>query len=187
VIYGESGVALLAGAGVVTLGRLVARVRLPTWLPGVALCAVVLLGQLSTQRAMRLPERNADYGPLVDYLAATSRPGDGVLFLDAYYRKIELAYPTNFRHVEDFALARTPAEVGSYRGRLRSFSSIRARLLAHDRVWTIGPSLRRARHKAGAGGGLASGQQALLQSHFRLQTHRRFGPVVLDLWQRTAP
>jgi mannosyltransferase len=184
VIYGESGVALLAGAGVVTLGRLVARFRLPTWLPGVAVCAVVLLGQLSTQRALRLPARNADYGPLVDYVAASSRPGDGVLFLSSFFRKIELAYPTDFSNVDDFALAKTPAQVGNYRGRLLPFSAIRPRLLAHDRVWTIGPSYRRAGHQGPAAGSPAGEQLALLQSRYRVVTHRRFGPVVLKLWQR---
>jgi mannosyltransferase len=186
VIYGESGVALLAGAGAVTLGRLVGRVHLPTWLPGVALCAAVLLGQLTTQRDLRLPERNVDYGPLVAYLATESRPHDGVLFLNGFYRKIELAYPTEFRNVDDFALAKTPAEVGNYRGTLRTYNEIRPRLLAHDRVWTIGPTAERARSHGYAAGDLATVEHALLQSRYRLVTRRRFGTVVLDLWQRSG-
>jgi mannosyltransferase len=186
VIYSEAGAALLAGAGLVTLGRSVRRFRMPTLVPGIIICVVLLLGQLPTQRAQHLPTSRLGYGPLVNYLSAKSRPKDGVLFLDDIYRKIALAYPVQCRNLQDFALAKTPAEIGNLRGKLLSFHAIKPRLLADDRVWTIGLSERAMERSDQEDTVSAFKQQGLLDSRYRLVTSRQFADAVVQLWTRMS-
>src|SRR5262249_2072535 len=123
------------------------------------------------------------YGPLVNYVSAKSRPMDGVLFLDDLYRKIALAYPAQCRDLQDFALAKTPAEVGNLRGKLRPFRAIKRRLLAHDRVWTTGLS-GRAMENGRSDTGSALKQQLLLERRYRLVASRQFADAVVQLWTR---
>jgi mannosyltransferase len=121
VLYGEAGAALLAGAGVLRIGRWLAGVtgrRTLLWVPGVAVCVLALVLQLAPQHRVRTPQsRLFDFGGPSRYVAAHARPGDGVLFFSNFYRKARLGYPADYRNVSDFAMAQSPAAAGNFQGR----------------------------------------------------------------------
>ena len=181
VMYAATGGALLAGAGVVTAGRLLRRVRIPVWLPGVAVCAVVFGAQFGVQQAQHLStSRGPDYGDTAFYVAAHDRSGDGVIFLDGYYRKVKLGYPAQFRGLADVTIARSPAQVGDFRGRLKPFPAVRPLLLRHSRIWTLGPQ---PFARVPAPGTLRDSLQLLRRRYEPIRVVH-FPGMVVRLWQR---
>src|SRR5215469_8135924 len=99
VLYGEAGAALLAASGLVAIGQRVRATgwRVPTWVPAAVACLCILLLQLTPQMRVRTPQsRKYDFGGPARYVEASARPGDGILFFDAFYRKDRLGYPQDF-------------------------------------------------------------------------------------------
>jgi mannosyltransferase len=204
VLYGEAAVALLAGAGAYRIGRWLAGVAgagkpgmagagkqgaagsgpaargALLWLPGVAVCLCALLLQLGAQHRARTPQsRLFDFGGPSRYLAAHARPGDGVLFLSDFFRKAELGYPAEFRHVSDFSLAVSPAQAGTFQGIDKPVGTVGTLMLGHSRIWTVGrpPSAALPTPAARA-------ESAVLQRHFRRAGERHFKGIVVILWLR---
>jgi hypothetical protein len=142
VVYGEAGAALLAGAGAYRIGRWLAAAvhrRELIAVPGVAVCVGVLLLQLAAQRGVRTPESRAfNFGGPSFYVGTHAHRGDGVLFMDSFYRKAELGYPGDFRKTSDLALAVPPAVTASYLGANKPFAAVRPLMLSHRRIWVIG-------------------------------------------------
>ena len=183
VLYGEAGAALLAGAGMWRIGRwLAGRTgrRELLWAPGVVVCACVLLLQLGPQHRIRLPEsRLYNFGGPSAYLGAHARPGDGVLFFTDFFRKARLGYPGDFTKTSDFAMAVSPQQAGTFRGRDKSFAATLPLMLAHQRIWVLGqdPSLRLPP-------GQLRDESLVLRQHFHRAARRYFRGIVVTLWVR---
>ncbi|HEY7432295.1 MAG TPA: hypothetical protein VH641_16345 [Streptosporangiaceae bacterium] len=193
VLYGEAGVALLAGAGACRIGHWLAQLagmgtgrlgpggrRVLIWLPGVIVCLCVLLLQLGPQHRARTPQsRLFDFGGPSRYVAAHARPGDGVLYLTDFYRKAALGYPADFRHVTDFALAIPPAQTGNFMGLDKPFPAIRSRMLGYHRIWVVGRS-----PYAQLPAALARQESAVLTTHFTMASEQQFKGIQVTLWVR---
>jgi len=183
VLYGEAGAALLAGAGVYRIGRWLrdeTGQRTLVWAPGVIVCVSVLVLQLAAQHYVRTPgSRRYDYGGPSRYVGAHARPGDGIIFLGSFYRKARLAYPDDFRNTTDFAMARSPLQVGNFKGRDKPSAAVLPLMLHQRRIWVFGghPSPRRRP-------GLGREESLTLLSNFTLIRHRQFHDILVTLWQR---
>jgi mannosyltransferase len=183
VLYGEAGAALLAGAGACRLGRwLAAAARRPELIvaPGVAVCLCFALLQLAAQRSVRTPaSREYNFGGPSFYVGAHARSGDGVLFMDSFYRKAELGYPHEFRATSDFALAVPPAAAASFRGIDKPVGAAIPLILRHPRIWVIGyrPSPRLPAE-------LLRDESLVLQDYFTPVVVRRYKGIWLTLWIR---
>jgi mannosyltransferase len=181
--YGEAGAALLAGAGAYRIGRwLAAAARRPELavVPGLAVCLCVPLLQLGAQRGERTPEsRSFNFGGPSFFVGNHAHRGDGVLFMDSFFRKAELGYPDEFRKTSDIALAVSPASAASYLGANKPFSAIRPLMLRHRRIWVLGdlPSMRLQ-------AGTLRDESLLLQHDFRRAVVRSFKGIWLTLWVR---
>jgi mannosyltransferase len=183
VLYGEAGAALLAGAGMYRIGRWLrdaASQRALLWAPGVVVCVLVLLAQIGPQQRVRTPESRAyDFGSASRFVGAHAHPGDGVLFFGTFYRKARLGYPRDFTKVSDFAMAVSPQQAGTFRGRDKPFRLIEPLILQHDRIWVIGkePSDRLPP-------GEYQAESMELRTNFVLVLTHRFRGMVVTLWQR---
>jgi mannosyltransferase len=181
VLYGEAGAALLAGAGAYRVGRWLAAAahrRELIAVPGVAACLGVLLLQLAAQRGVRTPESRAfNFGGPSFYVGAHAYRGDGVLFMDSFYRKAELGYPGEFRKTSDLALAVPPAVTASYLGANKPFAAVRPLMLSHRRIWVIGylPS-------PGLPAGLLREESLVLRHEFTRVIVRGYRGIWLSLW-----
>jgi mannosyltransferase len=188
VLYGQAGAALLAGAGAARAGQwLAAAARRPELIvvPGAVLCLCALLLQFPAQEHARLPaSREFNFGGPSFYLAAHSRRGDAVLFMNSFYRKAELAYPAEFRKTSDIALAVPPAAAASFEGTDKPLSAIIPLLLARKRIWVIGrlPSLPSLLLPPGP----ERAESLLLLSRYTRVTKHWYTNVCLSLWVRTG-
>jgi mannosyltransferase len=184
VLYGEAGAAMLAGAGLWRAGRWLAgrfggRPGL-LWLPGVAVCAAVLVLQAGPQHRIRTPaSRLFDFGGPSAYVGANARSGDGVLFFGNLFRKAELGYPQDYTKTTDFGMARSPEQAGSFRGTDKRFPAVHPLMLRYPRIWVIGhvPSPRLP-------DALLRAESVVLKQQFRMVAERRFHGIVVTLWQR---
>jgi mannosyltransferase len=183
VLYTEAGAALLAGAGIYRIGRWLAGRSghgSALWVPGVIICASTLVFQLGPQRNDRTPQvRLFDLGGPAAYVGAHARPGDGVLFFDSFYRKVRLGYPGDFRGVSDFAMAKSPVQVGNFDGTDQPFPVIRTRMLAHQRIWVVG-----RRPSAKVISSSIRQQSRLLHQRFTLIARKHFSGVWVTLWRQ---
>ena len=183
VLYGEVGVALLAGAGLYRIGQWLAG-RL-TWrtvvvLPGVVVCVLALVLQLSAQQHSREPgTRLYNFGGPAFFIGAHARPGDGVLYFGDFYRKVELGYPNEFRDVSDVALAVSPAVADPFKGIDKPISVIDSSMPRYDRIWVVG---RRPAASLPAGQ-LRDESLVLLHNFTRIFVHGYRG-MWLTLWVR---
>jgi mannosyltransferase len=183
VIYGEAGAALLAGTGAYRAGRWLAtagRRRELIVVPGLAVCLCVLLLQLGKQDRFHTPVTRAyNYGGPSFYVGEHALSGDGVLFMGAFFRKAELAYPRQFRRISDFALAVPPVAAASYKGIDKPFPTIRPLMLRHRRIWVIGrnPSRRQL-------AGLPREESLLLLHDYTRVVERGYKGMRLTLWIR---
>jgi mannosyltransferase len=183
VLYGEAGAALLAGAGMYRIGRWLGDTtgrRALLWVPGAVVCLCVLLLQLVPQQRVRTPEsRLFDFGGPARYVGARAQQGDGVLFFPAFFRKARLGYPGGFTKTSDFAMAESPMQAGTFRGRDKPFAITRPLMLTYRRIWVVGkvPSARLP-------AGMMRQESLVLQQRFSLIARRRFRGMVVTLWLR---
>lgn len=182
VLFGEIGAALLIGAGLARMGRILGEATsrpILVAVPGTLACIAALVLQLGVQRHIRTPQsRQFDFGSPARFIAANARPGDGVLFFDDFFRKAELGYPAQFRSTRDIALASAPAQTGDFRGRNKPFPSVRPIMLRYPRLWVFGMPAARALDDAGPN---VRAQAALLISRFRQVASRRYGRITVTL------
>jgi mannosyltransferase len=183
VLYGEVGAALLAGGGMYRIGRWLANAtnwRPLLWVPGVVVCVLALVLQLGPQQHARTPQsRSYDFGGPSRLVGAQARPGDGVLFFGTFYRKARLGYPEDFAKTSDFAMAVSPQQAGTFRGRDKPFRLVGPLMFEHERIWVIGnvPSVRLVPSALGE-------ESHVLKTHFFLVLRHRFRGIVVTLWQR---
>jgi mannosyltransferase len=183
VLYGEAGAALLAGAGMYRIGcwlRDKTNRHALLWVPGAVVCALALLLQIGPQQRVRTPDSRAyDFGGPSRFVAAHARTGDGVLFFGTFYRKARLGYPEDFTKTSDFAMAVSPQQAGTFRGRDKPFGLVEPLILAHKRIWVIG-----AEPSAQLPPGEYRGESLELNSNFALVLKHRFRGMTVTLWQR---
>lgn len=185
VLYGETGAALLAGAGLCRIGRWLAQAtRQPRvlWVPGVAVIACALVLQITPQHRVRTPgSRLFNFGGPAFYIGAHARPGDGVLFFGTFFRKVELGYPLQFRDVGDFGLAVPPSVAAPFRGIEKPFTAIEPLMLQHPRIWVIG-----RRPSAALPPGTFREESDVLLRHFTRTAVRGYRGMWVTLWQRRS-
>ncbi|MFE5869515.1 glycosyltransferase family 39 protein [Streptomyces roseifaciens] len=136
-----AGVPLLAAAGADRLLALVPWRRTVTAAGAVAVLAAFVV-QLPLQERERLPtSRGDELAPVAAAAAQQARPGDAVLFLPLYERRVALAYPRDFAGLRDLTLKRSPAASGTLFGDEVTTAVLRdrlARLPSGSRVWVVG-------------------------------------------------
>lgn len=183
VLYGETGAAMLAGAGVYRIGKWLAdvsRQRALVAVTGAVVCLGVLLLQLGPQHRARTPEsRLFDYGDPAFYVAAHARPGDGVLFFNWFFRKARLGYPEEFGDTTDFGMAISPQQSGTLNGFDKKADVVRRLMLGYQRIWVVGrqPSDHVASEAIRSEG-------ELLMRRYKLVTERHFKSITVALWQQ---
>jgi mannosyltransferase len=184
VLYGEAGAAMLAGTGLWRAGRWLER-RFGSrpgllWVPGVAVCACVLVLQLGPQHRIRTAaSRLFNFGGPSQYVGANAHQGDGVMFFGNLFRKAELGYPDDYAKTTDFGMAKSPARAGSFRGTNKKFPAVHPLMLEYRRIWVIGhvPSPRLPDP-------LLRAESVVLRQQFRRVAERHFHGIVVTLWQR---
>jgi mannosyltransferase len=190
VLYGEIGAALLAAAGACRVGQwlragLRAGLRWPVLVavPGVALLVCALVFQLGAQRFVRTPaSRTFDFGGPSRFVGEHARPGDGVLYFGAFFRKASLGYPQDFRNVTDVGLAVSPRASGTFQGVNKPFSALAPEVLRYQRIWIVG----QVPHPGRPLGLMRSESQEMLQD-FTQEARARFHGITVTLWvQRPA-
>lgn len=192
VLYGEAGAALLAGGGAHRIGRWLSGAashrrglsgggwRALAWVPGLVLCAALLVSQLVPQQHIRAPgSRRYDFGGPSTYIGANARRGDGILFFGTLYRKAELGYPGDFRNTTDFAMAVSPRQAGDFRGIDKPFSLAGQLMLRYPRIWVVG--LRPSRKIPP--GALRDESMELFRD-YTLAGFRQFHGIAVTLWVR---
>jgi mannosyltransferase len=136
VLYGMTGLALLAGAA---LDRAIAhrhRLAPATWvLTACLLVAAAVAVLLPWSLLVRSPEsRKDDVVAVAHAVEKVARPGDGVLFMPARRREWLMSFPDVYARVEDLALAESPTVSRTLQGTELPADTIRRRVLATDRV-----------------------------------------------------
>jgi mannosyltransferase len=187
VLYGEAGAALLAGAGAYRAGQWAVRLlaqpavrRTLICLPGVVLCVLALVLQLTPDHSVRTPQSRAyDFGGPSRYIAAHARHGDGILYFDTFYRKAELGYPWDFTKVSDFAEAETPMQAGTFRGVDKSLAQTLPLMLRYQRIWVVGDQPAATLPTA-----LLRGESGTLAKRFRMIGIQYFKGITVTLWLR---
>ncbi|WKU45110.1 glycosyltransferase family 39 protein [Streptomyces sp. VNUA116] len=135
------GVPLLAAAGADRILGLVPWRRTVTALGAAAVLAAFAV-QLPLHERERLPtSRGDELAPVAAAAGRSARPGDAVLFLPQYERRVALAYPRGFTGLHDLTLKRSPAASGTLFGEEVTTAVLRdrlARLPSGSRVWVVG-------------------------------------------------
>ncbi|MEU5191128.1 glycosyltransferase family 39 protein [Streptomyces klenkii] len=136
-----AGVPLLAAAGAERILGLVPWRRTVTALGAAAVLAAFAV-QLPLHERERLPTSRGDaLAPVAAAAGRLARPGDAVLFLPQYERRVALAYPRDFTGLYDLTLKRSPAASGTLFGTEVGAGELRerlARLPSGSRVWVVG-------------------------------------------------
>jgi len=148
--------------------------------PAAILVACCLVFQLSAQRLDRTPaSREFDFGGPSRFIAAHARPGDGVLYLGAFYRKAALGYPADYTRLTDFGLAVSPAASGTFQGIDKNFQQLTPLMLHYQRIWTVGRP-----PQASFPPGLIRGESRELIANYTRTRHATFRGVIVTLWIR---
>ncbi|MER8031667.1 glycosyltransferase family 39 protein [Streptomyces bauhiniae] len=128
VLYALAGLALLGG---------LALARLPAHLGKAAVC-LLALALLPASLAVRTPEsRKDDVVAVAQTVRKLSHPGDGILFLPSRRREWLMSYPTLYAHLNDLALARSPAAFHTLQGTELPPAEIRTHLLSTSRLLAL--------------------------------------------------
>lgn len=147
VLFCLAGVPLLAAAGADRLVRLLPAGR-SSRTPGArgflaaggaALAGVAFAAQLPVHAHERGPHARPDDLTGLAVLAARElEPGGALLFLPSPgARRAEAAYPADFKHPYDVALARSGARAGQLYGEETDAATLERRLRRVDRVWVV--------------------------------------------------
>ncbi|MCX7521956.1 glycosyltransferase family 39 protein [Microbacterium sp. STN6] len=184
VLYSSAGVALLAGYGAYEISR-----RLQPALRGSHLerfvCAAVVAIILVAGAPLQVTLRTASGHPqdmlsASEYVTKHARAGDAILFLPEVSSLARLAYPGDFSHVNDIALAASPMSTGTFYGTQHSLPAIVDEVLETRRVWefsndgSTGMSARQRR------------ERATLERDFHLARKQEFTGITVRLWVRDA-
>ena len=131
VLLSLPAMALLLGAAVAALGRAAATITIA------ALALIAFPGQQAVRAAQGHYENIREIDRVI---AASERPGDGVLYPLDVWRQAAAAYPYGLATLDDLALAQTPVQAGNLLGSDLQPAQQAARLRQHDRVWILAQS-----------------------------------------------
>lgn len=192
ILFSLPALALLIATGLAWLTRL-ARLVTPaslgkaagpaSWLPAVAVLALLAVLVLAPQRSIRLPSARADnLAEVSAIVAANQQPGDAVLYLPSNKRVFGMAYPGPFRRLWDISLAKSPVAAANLLGTEVPAATLAARGARVHRIWLVsgrgGLALLRSPR-----GAQAKGEAALLRS-FHLIRHWTVRDDMLSLFVR---
>jgi len=128
IMFCAPAAALLAGAGLASLGR-------AGGAAGLALIVLVALPGQAGDR--RVSSHSENLRLLSRQLAAHSRPGDALLFPRLTDHEFEAAYPSAYRPLRDVGLAQTPIQSATLLGTAAPAPVVRHRLTTVHRLWVI--------------------------------------------------
>ncbi|WP_406250977.1 hypothetical protein [Streptomyces cyaneofuscatus] len=172
VLFGSIGLALLIGAA---LDRLPSRGMVVTASLAAAATALLPGGQ-----QLRAPEsRSDDVTAVARAVREMSGPGDGLLFTPARRAWI-LATPRPYAHLDDLALATSPAASGTLFGTEVTPGEIRARMLASRRIVAVQDVIGEPGDSTGRG----AAKLATLQAHFEVCGTRRVTRAQITVYAR---
>ncbi|MGA6173765.1 glycosyltransferase family 39 protein [Streptomyces sp. NPDC012600] len=172
VLYGSIGLALLIGAA---LDRLPSRATVATVSLVAATVALLPFGL-----QLRTPEsRSDDVNAVAEAVREMSAPGDGLVFTPAR-RAWVLANPGAYAHLDDLALASSPAASGTLFGTEVAPAEIRARMLAAPRIVAVAD----AYGEPGDSTGRAATKSAVLRAHFEVCDTRRVTRAQITVYAR---
>jgi mannosyltransferase len=128
ILFCAPAAALLAGTALAALGRIVGPA---------ALIVIAVLG-LNSQVAFRTPSGHGDDIRQVDrILAATSKPGDVILYTNPNAESFGAAYPYGLGQHRNIQLARGPVASDTLGGTNVSPAQLRTRLSHVNRLWIV--------------------------------------------------
>lgn len=108
-------------------------------LAGVLAVGLVAVHDFPLYRHDRSPaHRPENLAAVSGHAARDIRPGDPVLFVPAFWRIAESAYPGGFGKARDIALKESGARSGTLSGQEVGVRELSARLAGVDRVWVVG-------------------------------------------------
>jgi mannosyltransferase len=166
ILFCAPAAALLAGAAIAALGRIIGPA---------ALVVIAVLG-LNSQIAFRTPGGHGDDIRQADrILAATSKPGDVILYTNPNAESFGAAYPYGLGQHRNIQLARGPVASDTLGGTNVSPAQLRTRLSHVNRLWIV-----EINRSAPAG-------KILDGLHFHLITIWRTSDDWLRLYQRVPP
>ncbi|HEY6480223.1 MAG TPA: glycosyltransferase family 39 protein [Streptosporangiaceae bacterium] len=166
ILFCAPAAALLAGTALAALGRIAGPA---------ALIVIAILG-LNSQVAFRTPSGHGDNIRQADaILAATSRPGDVILYTNPNAESFGAAYPEGLGQHRNIQLALGPIPSETLGGSNVPESQLRARLSHVSRLWIV------EINTSAPAGDLLNGL------HFHLITVWQTSDVWLRLYQRVPP
>jgi mannosyltransferase len=166
ILFCAPAAALLGGTALAALGRIAGTA---------ALIVVAILG-LSSQVAFRTPAGHGDDIRQADHImAATSKPGDVILYTNPNAESFGAAYPYGLGQHANIQLARGPIASNTLGGTNVSLAQLRGRLAHVNRLWIV-----EINNSAPAG-------QVLHGLHFHLIWIWQTSDIWLRLYQREPP
>ncbi|MCQ1581890.1 glycosyltransferase family 39 protein [Streptomyces parvus] len=171
VLFGSIGLALLVGAAL-------ARCRRGTTaIASLMLAATVLL---PFSYDLRTPgSRSDDVTAVAEAVQKMSASGDGLLFTPAR-RAWLLATPDAYAHLDDLALASSPAASGTLFGTEVTPAEIHARMLTFQRIVAVQDAVGEPGDSTGRG----ATKVATLQAHFEVCATRRVTRAQITVYAR---
>ncbi|WP_455353424.1 glycosyltransferase family 39 protein [Streptomyces sp. SYSU K217416] len=189
VLFSLAGAPLLAAAGAERLAGAVPAASGALGRGGVALAGVAVVAgafwwQLPDHQRLRLPASRADDFAAVARTADRAMdPGDAVLYLPGFSRRVALGYPGRFEDVRDVALREPAAPSGTLYGTEVGGAELRRRLAALDRVWVLTASPA-TRHDWQPEDPADRAKLAVLREEFTRHDTHRSGKALLVLYVR---
>ncbi|MET9908904.1 glycosyltransferase family 39 protein [Streptomyces sp. NPDC006476] len=154
-------------------------------LAGVLAVGLVAVHDLPLYRHDRSPAHRPENLAAVTGLAARDiRPGDPVLFVPAFWRIAESAYPGGFGKARDIALKESGARSGTLSGEEVGVRELSARLAGVDRVWVVGDGRVLGARRPPPRSPVERAKLAALEGQFMPRWQYRSGRVTLRLYLR---
>ncbi len=178
-LYCESGLALLAAAGLDRLCRSVStHGAFASGLVGLAVIVGLGVLQWPAQLRVRTPQgRPQDMTAAAAYVGAHKMRGDAILYYPRMYQQTPLGYPGAFRGVADIGVVNSPEQNGQFYGRPSAPVQVRRAMRSHARIWIVGQLPRRPH------GSLAT-ELAVLRAGYAPVSFQRYHGVSVWLYGR---
>ena len=135
--------------------------------------------QLPTLHRLTMADAyHGDYVTVVRQIENHAAPGDGIAYLPPSLRYLPDGYP-RLRRLDDFALRRSPAAVGNFRGTSLPVGPVLRSLNTHRRVFTVVKPSRYLNP-------LCRRQLGALRRGYVVRRRWRDHSIVVSLWTRRS-
>lgn len=119
---------------------------------------------------------------VAEAVAAGAQPGDAVMFLPSNRRVVKLAYPDDFRAVDDIALAQTGEKSDTLWGVESSIEEITKALNKRTRVWVVTSDTRLGETR----NEVEIAKERLLYQNFQVTGIDDVGSYQVELYERSS-